>query len=73
MQPTRRQPVRCQCTSHRRALFGKGWGRSAARVKWVVEGWYNQGNFDSLARGVWEGFVNMGDEWFGYSFKGACP
>ena len=27
VQPTRCSPVRCQCTPHRRAVFGKGWGR----------------------------------------------
>jgi len=27
LHPRRRKPVRCQCTPHRRDLFGKGWGR----------------------------------------------
>ena len=42
-QPTRHEPVRCQCTPHRRVLVGKGLGRWAARVKCGVDGWYNQG------------------------------
>jgi len=34
--------VRCQCTPHRRALFGKGWEGLTALVKLVVGGGYNQ-------------------------------
>jgi len=40
VQPTRRQPVRCQCTPNRRAFFGKGWGRWDLRMKLGVEGGY---------------------------------
>ena len=51
--PRRFQPVRCQCTPHRRPLFqvSKEWGRWTARVKWSLGGRYSQGCYQERANG----------------------
>jgi len=50
VRPTSRQPVWCLRTPHRRTLFGEGWGRWEALVRWVVQRKYNQGSYVCLPR-----------------------
>jgi len=61
---TRRQPVWCLRTSHKRTLFGEGWERWAALVRWGVEGVYDRDYYICSPRGVGVECLLVLFEWF---------